>query len=120
MIEQIDSNILRNWFYILQVIWGAAVGIYVYFATRRKHTDQRFIDMEHDFTDRLSVIRTRIGTLEKSNESISIRINQMPTHSDIKTLSDSISHLAGKVNGIGRTVDIIHEYLINQGGRNNK
>ena len=64
----------------------------------------------------------RIDEVEKDNRIIRTKLDHMPNHQDIKELSTridqlhgSLSEFNGRLKGINRAVDLMNEFLINQG-----
>lgn len=135
----VDYTAWRFWLDIGQILWGLAVCVYVYLATRRKAMEQRFAGVETSLTRQIAALRTdieaarkeraneienrcgrqieRIAILERNEQTLEMKLNEMPSHRDIRQLSDNISQLNGRLEGINRAVDLINEFLINQGGR---
>ena len=61
--------------------------------------------------------------LEKNNLELQLKIEHVPTHQDIKELSERIttlhgtlSELNGRLGGINRAVDLLNEYHLKPGG----
>lgn len=110
----------------------------VFVTTRKKNIDKRFqkIESSIDLTvetaminhnaearDRCSDRLKRIESLEKDERAMELRLANLPTHKDIKELSqqlsenqNTMSRLNGRLDGINRAVDLINEFLINQKG----
>ena len=142
----IDYAAWKFWFDVAQSIGTILIGVYVYFMTRKKGLDKRFEKIEagiskelkdhrkeiddrctrrHEGIDTsLNVYRQCIDSLERSDQALDLKMQHMPTHHDIKELSGRIdllhgtmSELNGRLSGINRAVDLINEFLINQGGK---
>lgn len=67
---------------------------------------------------------SRLGDNELKVERIGGEIRNLPQHRHIQELSERIGQLhgdiekvAGRLDGIGRAVDLINQFLIEQGGR---
>ena len=97
---------------------------------RRKAIDQRFTRVDGDIKSLSKDIDKRCGTqcgridgLEKNNLELQLKIEHVPTHQDIKELSERIttlhgtlSELNGRLGGINRAVDLLNEYHLKPGG----
>ena len=130
MVAKIDYTAWRFWMDMANLAWGLAVCVYVYFATRRKVIDQRFTKVDGDIKSLGKDIDKRCGTqcgridgLEKNNLELQLKIEHVPTHQDIKELSERIttlhgtlSELNGRLGGINRAVDLLNEYHLKPGG----
>ena len=126
------------WLAAAQFIWGVALTVYVWRATRKKAREQMIQDIKAsiserptrgDLADAVQTIETRcqqrkitIGQLGDATRDLRNDIAHMPTHQDIKAISrdmnglrSAISELNGRLSGINRAVDLINEFLINQG-----
>jgi hypothetical protein len=91
---------------------------------RKKAVEKRFAKIEAVFEKRCATRKTQIETLEKNGASLKMQLEHMPNHQDIKELygrmdllNGSLSELNGRLVGINRAVDLINEFLINQGGK---
>ncbi len=131
----IDYTAWRFWFDVGQSVGTIAIAIYVYFMTRRKAVDQRFVKIESSITralkehrddldERCSQRKTRIETIEREARATVLKLENVPSHKDLAKLSErindlngSMSELNGRLGGINRAVDLINEFLINQGGK---
>lgn len=102
----IDYSALRFWLNILQLTGICAIGIYTWWTNRERVTNKRFKEHHH----RLVTLENQIkySPTQTQYEALSTRIDRL--HGDLREIS-------GNLRGINRAVDLINEYLINQGGK---
>ncbi|MDT8428506.1 MAG: DUF2730 family protein [Pseudomonadales bacterium] len=114
MMEQIDWGVARFAFDVLQVLFMAGVSVYVWWTGRTKAT-QAAIDAAHE----------RMGTIDRRLDGIEGEIKHLPGHNDlaeiyrkVNDVDKTLSKLSGELTGINRTLNLINDYLLNQGGKN--
>lgn len=119
-----DYTAWRFWVDIAQTAGTIIIGVYVWMVNRKKAVEKRFAKIEEVFDKRCALRKTQIEVLEKNGESLKMQLGHMPNHKDIKQLYQridllhgSLSELNGRLVGINRAVDLINEFLINQGGK---
>lgn len=135
-----NYNAWRFWFDVVQLAGTVIIGAYVWWSNRVKVTAKRFEALEREVNLRASALTVRDAKKEQgarcaihlartaAAESAIVRIDSdmkhMPTAGDISALSSQIGQfqkdlgeLSGKLSGINRAVDLINEFLINQGAR---
>lgn len=122
MAADMDYTVLRFWSDIAQTAATVAVWIYVWLVNRKKAMDRRFSNMAQTVEVRCQACTRRIDELEKEETALQMQVRHMPTHKDIKEMSEkmesvkeSMSKLSGRLEGVNRAVDLINEFLINQG-----
>jgi len=120
----IDYTAWRFWIDIAQAAGTIIIGVYVWMVNRKKAVEKRFAKIEAVFDKRCATRKAQIETLEKNGASLKMQLEHMPNHQDIKELygridllNGSLSELNGRLVGINRAVDLINEFLINQGGK---
>lgn len=136
----INYTAWRFWFDVLQLLGTLAIGIYVWWTSREKITSQRFAALEKEVAKRISPAdlddarakrdkqcaehRQETTTLNKAYADLSREVSHLPTRSEVKELSDSmrsltekIGNLNGRMSGVNRAVDLINQFLIEQGGK---
>lgn len=96
----------RFWFDILQFAGICFIGIYSWWSNRERVTNKRF--KEHH--QRLTALENQVKHVpsQKQYDELSGRIGTL--HSDLQGIK-------GQLKGIGRAVDLMNEFLINQGGK---
>ncbi len=107
---------------------------------RKKATAKRFKQMEGTLADKVSrqemdkalvgheakchSHRRQTGALEAALGKLQTDVGHLPSRHEIQGLNDSITSLGkemgkleGRLDGINRAVDLVNEFLINQGGK---
>lgn len=95
--------------------WGVA--LYMYLANKGKVTNSRIGELERDMDGKFDAHADRLARLEQD-------VRHGPTHDDLKrihsridTISGDIKTLGGEFQGANRTLSLIHEFLLNGGGK---
>ncbi len=137
---KIDYTAWRFWFDVLQLVGTLAIGAYVWWANREKVNARRFNALENQVAEKVSreemskaltghestchSHRQQTGTLEIALGKVQTEVGHLPSRAEIKGLNDNITGLAkemgelkGRLEGINRAVDLVNEFLINQGGK---
>lgn len=111
----LDYTALRFWFDVLQLAGYVALGIYVWLSSRNRVTNARIGELEVDVDARLDRHGDRLTRLE-------VHAGAAPTHDDLKRLHQRLDIMNGELQGMrgefaaaGRTLNLIHEYLLNHG-----
>ena len=102
---ELNYNEWKFWFDVIQMLGTVLLGVYVYISNRHRITG----DTIKDHHDRLITLESELKHLpnkEKLKE-ISIRLD---------TVNNDLQRTIGKFEGVNRAVDLINEFLINQGG----
>lgn len=112
-----DYTAMRFWFDVLQVLGYLALGTYVWLSNRNRVTNARISKLEDDMDSRLDVHADRLTRLE-------VHAGAAPTHGDLNRLhkrldiiNGELKSLAGESAAARRTLDLIHDYLLNHGGK---
>lgn len=136
----IDYTAWRFWFDVAQVAATVFIAGYVWWTNREKVNAKRFATLEKEVAERVTntaltaVNRERDRQCERHQERtdkveedvtrVALEVRHLPSHKDIAALSNHISGLhgsierfSGRLEGLGRAVDLINEFLISQGGR---
>ena len=102
---------------LIQMVITLLIGLYVWQSNRHRVTNERISELESDMDERLDKYAERITTLE-------VRAGAAPTHDDLKRMhkrldimNGELQHLSGESSAARRTLDLIHEYLMNNGGK---
>jgi hypothetical protein len=135
-----DYTAWRFWFDVMQVAATVFIAIYVWWTNREKVNARRFAALEKEVANRVTsealtaIRRERDRQCEKHQERtdkaeeditrVALEVRHLPSHKDIAALSSNISelhgsiqHFAGRLEGLGRAVDLVNEFLISQGGK---
>ncbi len=134
-----DYQALMFGFNIFQFLFTAAVAWYVRRVAKQKATETRFRQLEENMaklptsTD-LDQLRGALATgcrqhkarttaVEAGTAALRVELDHMPTQQQFMALNTSIAALSGelrntqgRLEGINRAVDLVNEFLINQGG----
>jgi hypothetical protein len=113
----IDYGAWRFWWDFAQTLILAAIGIYTWLVNRTRVNSARIRELETDIDGRLDKHDERLTRVEEM-------IKHGPTHTDLKRIhqrmdeaATAISSLAGEFKGVKGTLDLIHQYLLNEGKR---
>jgi hypothetical protein len=107
-IEQI--HLTRLVLDVLQIAGLIAVGVYTWFINRTKAN-----------RDSISRIDARVHAIEQRFERVETDIHHLPSHHEIAAVHEkinrfgkSLENLRGEVGGIGRTLTLIHQSLLEE------
>ncbi len=105
-LPQIDYTAWRFWMDVLQMVATVLIGVYVWWTSRERVTTKRFQNQE----DRITVLEVtaKNAPVCKHHDQLSGRIE------DIR---GDLRELTGSVNGVRRAVDLMNEFLINNGAK---
>jgi len=123
---------LNFWFHVFSWLLAGAAALYARHASRNKKTEDRQAAIEQRQTtieQKLAGIdcpahEARTEGLEKSVIELRTELGHLPTqqqftqlNQSISTLNGSLQKTAGRLEGVNRAVDLINEFLINQGAK---
>lgn len=100
-----DYSAWRFWFDVLQLAGISLIGVYSWWVNREKVTTGKFREHER-----------RICQLENDVRHPNCQYH-LGFEARLDTLHGDIRELAGGVKGLRRAVDLMNEYLINNGGK---
>lgn len=115
------------WFNVVQFVFTGLVALYVRKVSKHKATENRFKKIEETIAGvptRESCARheERTAATERHTLRIQAELDHLPTQKQMNELNKSIAALSselkntqGRLEGINRAVDLINEFLINQG-----
>jgi hypothetical protein len=135
-----DYTAWRFWVDMGLLIIFAAQFVYTWWSNREKVSAKRFATLERQVSERLAIEthnglqkeqdskcaqhRERTDKVEGDTTRLKLEVRHLPSHKDISALSytiselhGSIQHFAGRLEGLGRAVDLVNEFLISQGGK---
>lgn len=115
-------------FQALNALATAGVWLYVRYGDRNDEVDARFISLRGDMDARFIGLRNDMDArLDKDAADLSeikASLRHSPTHSDLTRIHTRIDDVAGAIRRIegefassGKTIDLIHSYLLNEGKR---
>ena len=119
----IDYEAWRFWIGIFQLIGTVVLGDYVGWSNREKVTRKRFETLEgrvgkvEGETKDCPVHREKTNGLEMAVTKLNGEVKNLPTQRSITELNTTLSELKGQVRGLAAAVDLMNEFLINQGGK---
>jgi hypothetical protein len=102
-----DYTAYRFWFDVAQFAGLCILGVYTWWGNRAKVTSRRF----KKYDDRLNKLEQRAEAGPTPEQYRSLKDTMGELHGDLREFK-------GKFEGINRAVDLINEFLINQGGKN--
>lgn len=107
--------------------------IYTWWVNREKVTAKRFLTLEQQVAERLSVQahqdledkrkreceehRKRTAQVEQDLRRAESDLKHLPDSRDFSNLNGKLEKIEGAVIGLRRAVDLMNEFLINQGGK---
>lgn len=113
MMDVIDYKAAGFWFSVGQWAFNLIVAFYLF--TSRKHAATN---------SRVDALTIRVESTEKDLIGVKSDLEHMPDQNEITQLRKEITGLiqkigetTGRLDGINRAVDLINEFLINQGRR---
>ena len=127
------------WFNVFQFFVTAGVAIFAWWRTREKTDESRVKAAEKTMEQRLKTakderdrqceqhkIKTKEDNakLERLYEHLHEEIGHLPGRNELleltssmRTLTAQIGNLEGRMQGVNRAVDLINQFLIEQGGK---
>jgi hypothetical protein len=104
-------------FQLMNALATVGVWIYVRYGDRNAEVDRKFATLE-------ASMDLRIDSLEKHHAAMKSQMASSPTHSDLARIHTRIDEMArgisliqGEFSGTSKTVDLIHNYLMNGGSK---
>ena len=133
-----DYYAWRIWLDAAQMVGTLAIGAYVWWTNRKKVIAKRFVGLEKDMSDRATTNALesmkkelvanckdhwlRTAATELAITRIDEELKHVPGKADIDDLHSRItdvlsrvSTMDGRLQGIGRAVDLINTHLIDKG-----
>ena len=128
------------WLQMVMFIGIVANGVYSWWSNREKVTAGKFTDLEKDVARRVTeqalkdlnadrelrcnAHQKRTGDLALSVNTLTAEMKALPGHANLNKLhgrvdavQKELSTMNGRLEGIGRTVELINEFLIKEGKR---
>ncbi len=112
-----DYAALDFWWKVSITLMNAGMGLYLYLVNRNRVTNERIGTLQTNVDLRLDNHTERLARLEQD-------VRHAPTHDDLKRLharidemTGSMRRLEGEFSGANHTLSLIHEHLLNGGGK---
>jgi hypothetical protein len=102
----IDYAAWRFWISVGMLLLNLCAWVWVFWDRKNRATNSRVCDVER-----------RVETAEKDVIEIRAMVGFLPSQKSIDTLNQNISELKGRFDGVNRAVDLINQFLIEQGGK---
>ena len=106
----IDYPAWKFWFDVVQYLITIIVAVYVW-TSNRAHARKKDMDSVKEVVVGIGTRVTKLETGAISKDDLAAVYNR------VNAISDQVSNLSGKMDGIGKSVDMIQEYLLNNGGK---
>lgn len=136
----VNYTVWRFWLDVLVLAGVIFNTIYTWWANRARINNKRFVTLEKNVAEKISepevlkLVDQRLVDCPENNRKINnmglqlsrfeVELQQMPGRREISslnkcitTLTEKIARLDGKFEGVNRAVDLMNEYLINQGDK---
>ena len=118
---------LQFWFNVMQALATLALFLYTRRMGKQKASEDRIRSIEKALSEKQSASNCekhglRMSAIETRVSEINIELDHLPTQRQISELNQGINNLSGelrvtqgRLEGINRAVDLMNEFLINQG-----
>lgn len=111
---KIDYPVWRFWFDMGQYIVAFFVALYIRSSNRDKAQSKDLDAVKESTLKDFKEVENRITKLETGTIS---HDDLGKVYDRINEVSDQVSNLSGKMDGLRGAVDMIQEYLLNNGGK---
>ncbi len=116
----------RFWFDIAQFVLTGMIAVYVWISKRDSVNNKRFTVLEKDLSTSLDDLEKKVDArMDNHSERITkveTECDHAPSHADlgqvydrINEVSDQVANLTGGMEALKRSVDMIHQHLLNEG-----
>lgn len=112
---ELDYKALGFWLQFVQVVATGFVFLYVWITNRQKANTQAIKEMRDEIGRELNELDDRLICVEKDIEHLPTHDDMAKLHSRINETSEAIKHIAGQLNQIDRTTQMINQYLLDKG-----
>lgn len=109
-----DIEFFKFGFQVLQFLLTGGIGIYVYLTNKNKVTNDRISKLEGDIDEKLDSHVERIAKIEARAEKAPTHKDMAEIHEKINQVSACVNRLEGEFSGATRTLQLIHETLMEQ------
>lgn len=114
---KVDYQAAGFWFSVGQWIFNVLIAVYLWISRKQTATNKRVEKINSELSN-------RINETEKSLIRVCTDLEHLPHQkqfdklsTDITSLTKELGKLDGRLGGINRAVDLINEFLINQGAK---
>ncbi len=97
---------------VLQFLLWAGTSFYVYMSNKDKVTNDRITELEKEIDSKSDDHSERIAKLEARAEKSPTHKDMAEIHEKINQVSACVSRLEGEFTGANRTLQLIHETLM--------
>lgn len=139
----IDYTAARFWMDFLQLAAITGIGVYTWWSNRKKANDKRFKALETGLNSKVGKdeageylgrctahreqtedLEDQVKQVESSIKLLEQEIKHLPSSAEIRQLNgnmvsvaEKIGSLEGRLDSADRTLGLMNEFLINQGGK---
>jgi len=118
----IDGESFRVYTTIAQWVFNVIVAIWMWWSRKHKVATDKIDGFDKKLNETKKDLCKRISENDQDHIRIRSEMNALPSRDqfetlskDMQTLSSSLSNTCGRLEGVNRAVDLINEFLINQG-----
>lgn len=122
--NSINWDAYRFVFDILQTLFMALLGVYAWWTNRSHVTTSAIEQVEAKVSEVKASLEIRVNKLDRRLGTVEQEVKHLPDHEDIGDIHEKVNQVAttmsqmqGELAGINRTLGLINEYLLNQGGK---
>lgn len=112
-----DYTAMDFWWKVFITVINMGIGAYLFWERHNDVTQRRIDTLETDLDGRMDSHATRLSRVES-------RIEMLPNHADLSDLHERINNvsknihtLTGEMTGAKTTLGLIHQHLLNGGGK---
>lgn len=102
---------------VAQFFLTGGIGVWLWIINRNDSTNQRINGLENVLDSRLDNHAQRITSLEAHSKTAPTHDDMGDLHERINTMAKGVDTMAGEFGALRRTVDTIHNFLLNGGKR---
>ena len=123
---------LMFWFNAVHAIFTLCLAFFAWRVAKQKATESRFRKLEAEMAERATkkdlvslrceiedgceLHQRRVAAMELATARMPTQVQIDSLQKSIVDLSGALSNTQGRLEGVNRAVDLINEFLINQGG----
>lgn len=115
--EVADYGALRFWLSVGQWAFNLLIALFLWHSRRHQATNSRLETLEQSITQRVEKAEKDLLTVRGCVDHLPSQAQIEKVGADMRALSSDLGEMRGRIQGINRAVDIINQYLIEQGGR---
>jgi len=112
-----DYTAAEFWWKAFITVINMGIGAYLFWERHNDVTRRRIDVLEADLDGRLDNHATRLSRVESSIEILPNHKDLGALHERINDLSRAVHTLSGEITGIKTTLGLIHQHLLNGGGK---